>query len=184
MKYVMFLAIGSLLFIECNDKAKEQTNATSTDSTSMKEEKVTQPAEFADAKYAGIGKAGIAALSSGNVDGWMASYADDATYLWNNGDSLVGKVAITNYWKKRRTEVIDSISFTNDIWLPIKINKPQSVEAPGTWLLGWYQVDAKYKTGKHMRQWIHTNMHFNAEDKIDRVIQYMDRALINAAMTK
>lgn len=180
----MLLAFGSLLFIGCTNKSTEQSNATSSDSTSMNEAKMTQPAEFADAKYAGIGKAGIAALSSGNVDGWMAGYADNATYVWNNGDSLVGKVAITDYWKKRRTEVIDSISFTNDIWLPLKINKPQSVEAPGTWLLSWYQVDAKYKTGKHMRQWIHTDMHFNTDDKIDRVIQYMDRALINAAMAK
>ena len=131
-----------------------------------------------------VGKKGIAALSAGDVEGWMNGYADNAVYVWNNGDSIAGKAAITAYWKKRRTEAIDSISFTNAIFLPIKVNQPQSVEAPGVWLLGWYQVNAKYKTGKRMTQWIHTDMHFDANDKIDRVIQYLDRAPINAAMMK
>jgi hypothetical protein len=35
-----------------------------------------------------------------------------------------------------------------------------------------------------MSQWIHTLMHFNNEDKIDRVLQFLDRAPINAAMKK
>lgn len=183
MKYVMVLSLGAFLFLGCNnEKATEQKDETAM--SSANETKAPQQAEFADAKYADIGKRGIAALSAGDVDGWMAAYADTATYLWNNGDSIKGKAEITAYWKKRRTEVIDSISFTNDIWLPVKINKPQSVEAPGTWLLGWYQTDAKYKGGGRMRQWIHTDMHFNADDKIDRVIQYLDRAAINAALAK
>ncbi len=183
MKYVMVLTLSSFLFLGCNnEKATEQKDESAM--SSANEKKATQQAEFADAKYADIGKRGIAALSSGDIDGWMAGYADTATYRWNNGDSLIGKAAITEYWRKRRTEVIDSISFTNDIWIPMKVNKPQSVEEPGIWLLGWYQTDAKYKNGKRMRQWIHTDMHFNADDKIDRVIQYLDRASINAALAK
>ena len=114
----------------------------------------------------------------------MGSYADNAVYAWNNGDSLTGKAAIAEYWKKRRTEAIDTISFSNDIWLPVKVNQPQRTEAPGVWLLGWYQTAAKYKTGKSMSQWIHTLIHFNNEDKIDRVLQFLDRAPINAAMKK
>jgi hypothetical protein len=114
----------------------------------------------------------------------MSSFADNAVYQWNNGDSLAGKAAITAYWKKRRGEVIDSLTFSNQILLPIKVNKPQSIEQPGVWLLSWHQVTAKYKTGKSMSQWMHTDMHFDASDKIDRVIQYLDRAPINAATKK
>jgi hypothetical protein len=88
------------------------------------------------------------------------------------------------YWKKRRSEVIDSISFSNAIWLPLKVNQPQSVEQAGNWLLAWYQVSAKYKTGKRMSQWVHTDMHFDANDKIDRYIQYLDHVPINAATKK
>ncbi len=179
MKKLLVLVFGTTLFIACNNEKSAETPATVTETKAS-----TAPAEFADAKYAEIGKKGIAALSSGDVDGWMNGYADNAVYVWNNGDSIAGKPAITEYWKKRRTEVIDSISFSNEIWLPVKINKPQSVEGTGVWLLGWYQVNAKYKTGKRMMQWIHTDMHFDANDKIDRVIQYLDRSVINAAMAK
>jgi hypothetical protein len=35
-----------------------------------------------------------------------------------------------------------------------------------------------------MTQLIHTDMHFNDADKIDRVIQYLDRVPINAALAK
>lgn len=180
----MFWTICSLLFIACNDQKKEEPK-TETPAAAAPETKETAPAEFADAKYADIGKKGIAALSSGDIDGWMNSYADNAVYFWNSGDSLAGKAAISDYWKKRRTEVIDSISFSSDIWLPVKVNTPQQkVQAPGVWLLSWYKVDSKYKTGKRMSQWIHTDMHFDANDKIDRVIQYLDRAPINAATKK
>ncbi|HMK04067.1 MAG TPA: nuclear transport factor 2 family protein, partial [Ferruginibacter sp.] len=163
----------------CNNEPAETPANTSPGNSDS-----TAPAEFADAKYVAIGKQGIASLSAGNVDAWMESFADNAVYAWNYGDSVVGKAAITAYWKKRRTEVMDSISFSNDIWVPLKVNKPQGVEGPGVWLLGWYQVNAKYKTGKSMLQWIHTDMHFDANDKIDRVIQYLDRSLIMAATTQ
>jgi len=184
MKKLMFWTLCSLLFIACNDQKKEEA-ATETTPVAAAEPKETPAVEFADAKFADIGKKGIAALSSGDIDGWMSSYADNAVYIWNSGDSVAGKAAISDYWKKRRTEVIDSISFSNDIWLAVKVNTPQqAVQAPGVWLLGWYKVDSKYKTGKRMGQWIHTDMHFDANDKIDRVIQYLDRAPINAAMKK
>ena len=35
-----------------------------------------------------------------------------------------------------------------------------------------------------MAQWIHTAIHFDANDKIDRVVQFLDRAPINAATKK
>lgn len=142
------------------------------------------PAEFADPKYAAIGKKGLEALSAGKVDEWMEQFADNAVYVWNNGDSLTGKAAISDYWKKRRGEVIDSISFSQQIWLPVKVNQPQANEGPGVWLLSWYRVNAAYKGGKGMQQNIHTAMHFNASDKIDRLIQYLDRAPIASAIKK
>lgn len=182
MKKVFLWALGSLLFIGCDsNKATEPKMDTGVATAA---DTKTQPAEFADAKYAAIGREGIAALSKGDIDGWMNSFADNAVYQWNNGDSLAGKAAITAYWKKRRMEMLDSITFSNEIWLPLKVNQPQSIEQPGTWVLSWYTVDAKYKTGKRMRQMIHTDLHFDAADKIDRMIQYIDRVPINAAMAK
>jgi ketosteroid isomerase-like protein len=185
MKKLMFWTICSLLFIACNDQKKEESKTEATPAASAPETKETPPAEIADAKYMDIGKKGLASLSKGDVAGWMESYADNAKYFWNGGDSVIGKAAISEYWTKRRKDVIDTISFTSDIWLPVKVNTPQqAVQAPGVWLLGWYKVNSKYKTGKSMTQWIHTDMHFDASDKIDQVIQYIDRVPINEALKK
>lgn len=173
-----------LIFVVSISACKEAKHA-ETDAASMAGDTVVAPVEFADMKYADIGKAGLAALSQGDIDKWMESFADKAIYRWNNGDSLVGKPAITEYWKKRRTEKIETITFENDLWLPLKVNTPGiPQQAPGNWVLGWYKTTAKYKTGKSMTQWIHTDTHFDANDKIDVVIQYLDRASINAALTK
>ncbi|MEP6795497.1 MAG: nuclear transport factor 2 family protein [Saprospiraceae bacterium] len=174
-----------LLMIACKPAAttEEAATAAKTDSTAAMAPKA--PAEFADAKYSEIVKNGQAALSKGDVAAWLSSFADNAVYVWNNGDSLAGKAAITAYWTKRRADVVDSLTFKNQIYLPIQVNTPQSVEAPGVWVLAWYQTFAKYKTtGKKMNQWMHADTHFDANGKIDRVILYSDRSLINAAMTK
>jgi hypothetical protein len=182
MKKLMVGLFISAILIACNNEKpaeqKEESAPAPVTETKM------QPSEFADPKYMEIGKNGLAALSKGDVAGWMNSFAENAVYMWNSLDSLVGKPAISDYWTKRRTDIIDSINFTNMIFLPIKVNQPQSIEAPGVWLLGWYTVSSKYKTGKRMTQLIHTDMHFNANDQIDRVIQYIDRVPINAALKK
>ena len=183
MKKAFFFSLFAIVLFSCaNQKPEAEKTETTVASTDIAA--APQPAEFADPKYAEIGKSGIANLSSGNVDAWMASFADNAVWQFNNGDSLIGRAAITDYWKKRRTETIDSISFSSQIFLPIKVNQPQSIEQSGIWVLCWYMTTAKYKTGKTMIQWIHTDLHFDANDKIDRVIMYLDRVPIAAAMSK
>jgi len=161
---------------------KEEGDSTMKSDTTKSE---MAPAEFADAKYTDIVRNGMAAFEKGDLATWLNNYSDNAVYAWNSGDSLAGKAAINAYWTKRWADVIDSLSFTNEIYLPVKVNKPQSIEAPGVWVLTWYQVNAKYKTsGKSMTQWMHSDSHFDANDKIDRFIIYNDRAVINAAMAK
>jgi hypothetical protein len=143
-----------------------------------------QGATFADSKYVDMGKASLAAMQSGNVGQWLSGFADNARYYWNSGDSLIGKAAITDYWTKRMSDVIQSLNFSNDIWLAVNVTEPQqAVQSPGVWLLGWYLVNAKYKNGKSMMQWTHVDIHFDANDKVDQVIQYLDRAPINAALS-
>ncbi|MDP4264032.1 MAG: nuclear transport factor 2 family protein [Bacteroidota bacterium] len=184
MKKMFIPAVACLLLLACNSEKKEDAKTSggtmSTDST-----KKMPPSEFADAKYTDFGKKMTDQFSKGDMDGWMSNYADNAVFSWSSGDSLAGKDAIAKYWKDRRANVIDSISFSMDIWLPIKINTPQQgPDAPGIWLLSWYQVSSKYKNGKRLTFWVHTDHHFNANDKIDRTIQYIDRAPINAALGK
>ncbi len=184
MKKIFILAAGSLILFSCSNNKKDETKKDETTvSSDGSKDKTPAPAEFADPKYAEWGKKMTAQLSSGDIDGWLTNYADNAVYAWSAGDSLAGKPAIDKYWRDRRMNVIDSIQFSNDIWLPIKINTPQKgPDAPGIWLLSWYQVNVKYKNGKQLMFWVHTDHHYDANDKIDRSIQYVDRAPINAAL--
>ena len=185
MKKLIALAAGCIFLISCNDEKKDDaTSTTAADPTAVTAKAESPQTEFADAKYSEIAKNSLAKLSAGDVPGMLNDYADTSVYVWNNGDSLAGKKAISDYWTKRRGEVIDSVTFTKQIWLPVKVNRPQSVEAPGVWALGWYMVEAKYKTGKKMVQWMHMDLHFNSADKIDRSIHYLDRAPINSAIAK
>ena len=184
MRKHLLIIICAVVFAACNNETKEPATETTVSPTASSESK-PGPVEFADSKYMEIGKKTLAALSSGDMDTWINSFADNAAYRWGSGDSLIGKKAIGDYWRKRRLEVIDSLTYSNDIWLPVKVNEPQQqVQAPGVWLLGWYQVNAKYKTGKRMMQWSHVDMHFDSQDKVDILIQYIDRVPINEAMKK
>jgi hypothetical protein len=187
MKQLLSWAVCSIVLLSCSDqKPAEEATTVAPDAAAAAPAVATSPtgASFADAKYAQMGKDGLAKFAAEDMDGFFAGYADNAVWQWNNGDSLVGKAAIVDYWKGRFEKDIDSIAFSNDIWLAVNVANPQSIEQPGVWLMSWYMVNAKYKTGKRMVQWIHTDMHMDANDKIDRVIQYLDRMPIMSAMKK
>lgn len=185
MKKLIFLAAGCIFLFSCNNEKKDDSaTVASSDTTAVTAKAEVPPTEIIDYKYTDMAKNLLNNLSSGNIEGYMSDYADTAVYVWNSGDSLAGKKAITDYWTKRRMETVDSLKFSNQIWLPINVNKPQSVEQPGKWLLGWFLVNAKYKTGKKMAQWMHMDIHLNSADKIDRLIQYRDNTPILAATAK
>lgn len=174
MKKLLLLAVSGILLYACQEKKTEEAK---------KESATPVPSEFADARYTEMGKKMLAQFESGNMDAWMANYADNAVHVRSSGDSLVGKSEIEKYWKDRRTNVIESIKFSNDIWLPIKVNTSQKgPDMPGVWLLSWYQVDVKYKNGSTLNFWVHNDHHFTANDKIDRTVQYIDMAPINKAL--
>ena len=184
MKKILFFVAGCLVLVACNNNSADTTAAkTDTAATTTAEAKTPPQSEFADAKYAAMGKQMLAELSSGDIDAWVNNFADSAKFRWSSGDSLTGKAAISDYWKNRRTKVIDSLSFMNDVWLPIKVNTPQQgPDRKGVWLIGWYMTHVKYKNGKKLVFWVHHDFHLNDADKIDESIQYIDRAPINAAL--
>ncbi len=172
MKNSITLVILVLLLWSCNHAPNDGQ------ATSAK----PQPIEFADAKYIGIGKQGLEELSKGNIDNFTDAMADNVTFKWNNGDSISGKANVNSYWKDRRTNVVDTIVYKNDIWLTVKINEAQKNVGPGTYLMGWFDTSVTYVNGKSIKLSIHNVYHFDANDKIDFVLQYLDRAPINAAL--
>jgi hypothetical protein len=183
MKNTLLGGFIALLFLACNpggtDPGAEATSADSTGSTTPSEPAAQ---EIADAKFADLGRNSTTLFASKDLDRWMETYADDARYYWSAGDSLIGKEAIKAYWKDRFDTTVDSISISNHIWLPVKVNKPQATETAGTWAIGWFVVNVKYRNGKELSFWAHSDHHFNANDKIDQTIMYIDRAPIVAAV--
>jgi hypothetical protein len=129
-----------------------------------------------------MGKASLTKFASGDIDGWVSDFADNVVLRWSAGDSIAGKAAIAKYWKDRRMNVVDSIQVSNEVWLPVNVNQPQSVEQKGIWLLNWHQVHATYKNKQSRTFWVHIDTHYNKENMIDEIIQYVDRAPINAAI--
>jgi hypothetical protein len=185
MKKFFILAISCTLLFACNSGEKTESNDEKMSSGTDLTKKETPPAEFADPKYVEWGKKQLATFQSGNIDEWLASYADNAKYYWSGGDSLVGKQAITDYWKNRRDNVIKEIKFSNDIWLALKINKPQQAQdVPGIWVMGWYQVNVTYNSGKSLQFWVHNDQHLDNNDKVDVAVQYIDMAPVNKALGK
>ncbi|MBI1769095.1 MAG: nuclear transport factor 2 family protein [Bacteroidetes bacterium] len=178
MKNLFYALVGSAALLSCSQPKQEQQ----LEAQAVVEAKA-QPTEFADPKYMAIGKEGIAALASGDVETWMKSFADNAVFNWSSGDSLAGKKAISDYWTERRGKVIDKMTISKDIWMAVKVNQPQRKEdMPGVWLMSWYQVEPTYKNGSTLKFWVHTMMHFDTNDKIDRAVQFIDRAPIVAAL--
>ena len=181
-----FLYGGLLSFslLACGTEAGQSgpDEAATDDAATMAAE--TKPAvEILDAKYIEMGRNVLKTFASENIDAFMAYFTDDARYYFSGGDSLIGKEAISNYWKDRFANAIESVTVNQQIWLPVRVNQAQATEQPGNWLLGWIQVNAKYKTGKEITFWVHQDHHLNANDKIDQTITYLDRVPIQAAST-
>jgi hypothetical protein len=183
MKKFLSLATGCCILLACNNNPSESSTAETKDTLSTAKQTQVPQSEFADARYTDLGKNALQQLAAGDVNAWLDGYADNAIYRWSSGDSLVGKTAIANYWRDRRSKIIDSMSISNDIWLPLKVNRSQKgPDVPGIWLLGWYQVNVRYKNGKKLQFWVHNDLHYDKNDKIDLAIQYIDRAPINKAL--
>lgn len=179
-KMIAFFVCSVFLFSCKNEKENVEEK---TDSVAVINE--SKDYELGDSKFVDMGKKGFEYLASGDITNWSAGFADNALYRWNNGDSLSGKAAITDYWNKRMAESINKLTFSSDIWLSIKVNKPLTEgQRTGNYALCWNMVEASYKTGKSMKQRIHTVFHFNDAGKIDMLSQYLDRVPINAAAMK
>lgn len=170
-----------ILFMAACQSEAEKTTETVVAGESTK---TPPPVEFADQKYVDMGKKTLQQFASGDIDGWVSGFADNVILRWSSGDSMVGKTAIANYWKDRRKNAVESIETSNDIWLPVSVNQPQGPEAKGIWVLNWHQVKATYRNKESRTFWVHIDMHYNNDLKIDEIIQYVDRAPINEALAK
>lgn len=179
MKKVIFGVFISALLIACNEKTEEKTGSIEAPvSSNDKKSGVDEMLPLSEAD--GV-KNGFIAFSKGDIDGMTAEYADTARQLWSNLDSLVGKKAIQDYYRSRWT-LIDSLTFSEFVLVPMKANVQQSQYAPvGKWVLAWALAHVKYKNGKKIDFWLHNDYHYNDAGKVDFVVQYIDMHPIREA---
>ena len=175
MKNVLFAIFCCATFLDCNKPKEEATQPVA----------VTPPdQEIGDSKYVEIAKKGFAQLASGDIDAWMTDFSDNAKYYSSLRDSLIGKPAISAYWKDRRANVIDKMEFVNGYWSPFKVNKAQNTAPLGNYALTWVVVNVTYKNSKSVSLLLHTAFHFDANDKIDLVEMFYDQSPIKEALAK
>jgi hypothetical protein len=173
MKRLFLIAAGAIILFACNDKKTDEKKADET-KPAMSEKKPAT--EILDLSAADVITKSLAAFSKGDLDGMTADYDDNVRYTWSGGDSAIGKKAVKDFYAGR-WKLIKSISFSNDIKLPLQVNESQNpkVAPAGKWILYWVQTDVEYKNGKKLTFWQHSVNHMNAAGKIDYVGQYIDR---------
>ena len=144
--------------------------------------KETPPVDIADPNYINLSKEVLTSLCQGDMEKFIKRYAENATYRWNYGDSLVGRKAILDYWTERRNSVIDTITFKNEAWLAIKANVPPKHIKPGVYVLSWADFTVTYTNGSSAVMNIHTVFGYDDYDQIISTLQYLDRSLIEDAL--
>lgn len=175
MKKYFILIAGCIIMFACNNEKDDDKNGDDDDNkTSMSSDKKNAD-ELLDMSEGESAKNSLIAFSKGDIDGMTSLYDDNIRFLWSNGDSLVGKKAVQDYYKSR-WNLIDSLTFSEHIVLPVKVNVQQSQFAPtGKWVLHWAMTHVKYKNGKKIDFWVHQVNHYNDAGKVDFVGQYLDR---------
>lgn len=183
MKKIIFGVFITAFLFACNDEKKDDKKTDETTSTTKMADGDKKPASELLDVSAGDGlKNSFMAFSKGDIDGMTAEYDDNIRYTWSGGDSLIGKQAVKDYYAGR-WKLIESLTFSNHIVLPVQINESQAPEVapPGKWVLHWAQAEVTYKNSKKITFWSHTVNHYNDAGKIDFVGMYMDRLPIMEA---
>ncbi len=177
MKKLIFILPALILFFSCGQKQAEVQVAES----AIQEPEEVPGIVLTNEKYVPECKAAMAAMSQGDMDGFTALTSDDVVYMFNHGDSLVGKSAVAEWWNNRFETDLESVTFSREVWLSVDAVQPTYAVEPGDYVMAWFMVNGQYKTGNSMNQFIHIVYHFNADGKADRITQFVDRVPIMIA---
>ena len=177
MKKFFFILPALVLFFSCGQKQA---------AVEVAESAIQEPEEvpgivLTNEKYVPECKAAMAAMSQGDMAGFTALMSEDVVYVFNYGDSLVGKSAVEEWWANRFETDLDKVTFSNEVWMSVDAVQPTYDVEPGDYVMAWFMVNGQYKTGNSMNQFIHIVYHFNSAGKADRITQFLDRVPIMIA---
>jgi|GEM_PF-486131 len=176
MKMFFMATAACLMLLACNNEKKDDKKTDDGNKTTAITGDKKPASELLDVSAGDAIQKSFDAFGKGDIDGMTADFDDNIRYTWSGGDSLIGKQAVKDYYTGR-WKLIQSVSFSNRIVLPVQVNESQQPEVapPGKWVLYWQMADVTYKNGKNIKFWSHSVNHYNDAGKIDFIGMYMDR---------
>lgn len=174
MKKILFV-FSTLFMFACNsastDQAKTEVQPEAASPAASTVASVILPAS----EYKPMQDA-IQAYADGNLDAFLAGMDDNVKiYYPGPGDSLVGKQAVTQFFKTRLDSVV-SAAAVRPVFMAMDNREVNNGAAPGKWIMAWYTWNIKYKNGKTAVFPIQITQHMNAAGKVDMGIWYYDVA--------
>lgn len=165
---MMFCA---LLFVSCAETKKEEA---------VTEEKEIPMLEVASEEYSDLTLKTLDLLSKFDLETWKESLADDIVWYWPDGNSetrhsIEGKDKLIAWWKNWKETTGGQLSFANNTFLPIKVNKPSNYyKLVGTGVIAY--TDLTITIGDKSTS-VRQNMvfMFNDDKKISHALLYYDR---------
>lgn len=165
------LFIYALLFIGCTETNTENTNA---------EERETPMLEAASQEYADLVQKSLDLLTEFDLEKWSELFADDVAWYWPDGtsetrNSIKGKDELIAWWKKWKETTGGQLTFANNTFLPIQINKPSNYyKLVGTGVIAYTDLTISIEDKSTS---IRQNMvyMFNDDKKMTHVFLYYDR---------
>jgi len=186
MKTHHLLSAAALLLgvLACNSGAKEAPATTAGAPPAVTNELF----RLAPAEYAEKAEASVQALARADFDAWGATLADDVAYAFPDGDpntrtTLKGKTAVLDWWKKfRATPGVESMAVSEFNLMPIEVTGEAKGGAPkGIYVIAYFTNVLGIK-GQSVGLRMNFSIHFNADQKIDRLYGYYDRTPIVRAL--
>jgi ketosteroid isomerase-like protein len=163
--------ICAMLFISCNETKKEEFVAI---------EQETPMLEVASQEYADLAQKTLDLISEFDLETWKDYLADDVVWYWPDGDSetrhsIKGKEELIAWWKNWKETTDGQISFTNNTFLPIKVNTPSNYYMlVGTGVLTYTDLTISIQ-GKSTSVRQHMVFMFDENKKINHALLYYDR---------
>lgn len=163
--------ICALIFISCNEnKTKDSV---------MAEQEIPM-LEAASQEYADLAQKTLDLLSEFDLETWKEYLTDDVEWYWPDGNSetrhtIKGKEELITWWKNWKETTSGQMSFTNNTFLPIKVNTASNYyKLVGTGVLAYTDLTISLQDkSTSVRQ--HMVFMFDENKKISHALLYYDR---------
>ena len=163
--------IYALFFIGCSETNTENTNA---------EEQETPMLEAASQEYADLVQKSLDLLTEFDLETWSELLADDVAWYWPDGtsetrNSIKGKDELIAWWKNWKETTGGQLTFANNTFLPIQVNKPSNYyKLVGTGVIAYTDltISIEDKSTSVRQNMVYM---FNDDKKMTHAFLYYDR---------